>query len=203
MIDLFTRPFLLGLSVGVFCLTYCLSFIAPFMVLEEREKRENFKVISKFIFGRFFGYLLFGAFFGYLGEKIDNSMLDLILTIALMILSIILIFYSLGLLKEKLSLCLTPKVKNTTPWVMGFLMGVNICPPFLMSLTYVLTLHSWFLGVIYFSMFFLGTTVYFLPLTFLGFLNKMKEFRMMARVSGVLVGFMFLIYGAYNLWEKF
>jgi sulfite exporter TauE/SafE len=203
MIGLLTQPFLLGLSAGVFCLTYCAPFIAPFMVLEEREKKENFKVILKFIFGRFFGYLLFGAFFGYLGEKIDNAFVDLIFTIALMILSIILIFYALGLLKEKLSLCPTPRVRNTTPLVMGFLMGVNICPPFLMSLTYVLTLHSWLSGVIYFFMFFLGTTVYFLPLTFLGFLNRMKEFRVMARVSGVLVGFMFLIYGAYNLWGKF
>jgi len=82
---------------------------------------------------------------------------------------------------------------------MGFLMGINICPPFLMSLAYVFSLHSAFKGIIYFLMFFLGTTLYFLPVAFLGFLGKMKEFRLIARVAGLIVGFAFLTYGIYYI----
>ena len=72
-----------------------------------------------------------------------------------------------------------------------------------MSLAYVFTLHSTVKGIIYFLMFFLGTTLYFLPVTFLGFLGKMKEFRLVARIAGLIVGFAFLIYGIYYISRGF
>jgi sulfite exporter TauE/SafE len=64
---------------------------------------------------------------------------------------------------------------------------------------YVFTLHSLFKGIIYFLVFFAATTVYFLPLFFLGFLGKLNEFRAVARVSAVLVGLLFLVYGLYAI----
>ena len=212
MNDVLIQPFLLGISVGIFCFTYCVPFIAPYLVSEQRKLKRNFKIILEFILGRLIGYILFGAIFGYLGEKIASQTVNLILIIALMVLSVILIFYALGLLKPKGFFCLAPsslakgggsaryaKFREKVPILMGFLMGINICPPFLMSLAYVFTLHSAVKGIIYFLFFFLGTTIYFLPITLLGFLGKMKEFRLVARISGVIVGLVFLIYGIYYL----
>lgn len=68
-----------------------------------------------------------------------------------------------------------------------------------MSLAYVFTLHSAIKGIVYFIMFFLGTSLYFLPITFLGQLGKMKEFRLIARIAGLIVGVAFLIYGIYYI----
>jgi sulfite exporter TauE/SafE len=76
---------------------------------------------------------------------------------------------------------------------------VNICPPFLISVAYVFTLHSMVKGIVYFLVFFAATTVYFLPLFFLGFLGKLNEFRAVARVSAVLVGLLFMAYGVYAI----
>ena len=201
MNDYLIQPFLLGISVGIFCFTYCVPFIAPYLVSEKRKLKNNFKILLEFIFGRLVGYLLFGAVFGYLGEKISNQTVNLILIISLLILSIVLIFYALGFLKPKGIFCSAKytKFKKRAPIVMGFLMGINICPPFLMSLAYVFTLHSAVKGIVYFLMFFLGTTIYFLPVTFLGYLGKMKEFRLVARVAGLVVGLAFLIYGIYYI----
>jgi len=201
MTDIIIQPFLLGISVGIFCFTYCVPFIAPYLVSEERKLGKNFKLILQFIFGRLGGYILFGAIFGYLGERIGNQAMNLILIISLMILSIVLIIYALGFLKPKGIFCSAKYIKfrGKSPILMGFLMGINICPPFLMSLAYVFSLHSAFKGIIYFLMFFLGTTLYFLPVTFLGFLGKMKEFRVVARIAGLIVGFAFLIYGVYYI----
>jgi len=201
MTDIIIQPFLLGISVGIFCFTYCVPFIAPYLVSEERKLGKNFKLILQFIFGRLGGYILFGAIFGYLGERIGNQAMNLILIISLMILSIVLIIYALGFLKPKVIFCSAKYIKfrGKSPILMGFLMGINICPPFLMSLAYVFSLHSAFKGIIYFLMFFLGTTLYFLPVTFLGFLGKMKEFRVVARIAGLIVGFAFLIYGVYYI----
>ena len=87
--------------------------------------------------------------------------------------------------------------RRRIPLLMGFLMGVNICPPFLISVAYVFTLHSMFKGIVYFLVFFAATTLYFLPLFFFGFLSKLNEFRAVARVSAVLVGLLFIAYGIY------
>lgn len=201
MPEIFISPFLLGLSTGIYCFIYCLPFIAPVMVSEIREKKKNFLVIAKFISGRFLGYLLFGAVFGYLGQRITSSALNLILNLSLMLLAVILIVHALGLTKShRFSFCTKIKKYNPKmPFLMGFLMGINICPPFLMSLTYVFTLHSALKGMIYFLMFFVGTSLYFLPMFFLGYLNKMKEFRLVARVSAFTVGIFFLLYGIYYI----
>ena len=201
MTDYLIQPFLLGISVGIFCFTYCVPFIAPYLASEERKIGKNFRIILEFILGRLGGYVLFGAIFGYLGEKISNQAVNLILIISLMILSVVLIIYASGFLKPKGIFCSSKYIKfrEKSPILMGFLMGINICPPFLMSLAYVFTLHSVFKGIIYFLMFFLGTTIYFLPITFLGFLGKMKEFRFIARIAGLIVGFAFLVYGIYYI----
>jgi len=197
--EVLIQPLLLGLSVGIFCFTYCVPFVAPYIVAEKRKIKKNFGVILKFIFGRFSGYVLFGAAFGYLGEKITSQTVNLILIISLMALSLFLIIYALGFLKPKWSFCSAKFFRQKSPLLMGFLMGINICPPFLMSLAYVFTLHSAIKGMVYFIMFFLGTSVYLLPLVFLGLLSKMKEFRLIARISALIVGIIFLIYGIYYI----
>jgi sulfite exporter TauE/SafE len=201
MEDFFIQPFLLGISTGIFCFTYCVPFIAPYLASEERKLGKNFRIILQFIFGRLGGYILFGAIFGYLGERISNQAVNLILIVSLIVLSVVLIIYALGFLKPKGIFCSVKYIKfrEKSPLLMGFLMGINICPPFLMSLAYVFSLHSAFRGIIYFLMFFLGTTLYFLPVTFLGFLGKMKEFRLIARIAGLIVGFAFLTYGIYYI----
>lgn len=201
MEEIFITPFLLGLSVGIYCFTYCIPFIAPIMVSEARGKKESFLIILKFIFGRFLGYLSFGAFFGYLGQRINLASINLILIIGLMLLSLTLIFHALGLMKAvRFPFCAKIKKYNSKlPVFMGFLMGINICPPFLMSLTYVFMLHSALKGMIYFSMFFLGTSLYFLPIVFLGFLSKRKEFQLVGRISALIVGILFFSYGLYSI----
>jgi len=82
---------------------------------------------------------------------------------------------------------------------MGFFMGINLCPPFLLSVTYVFSRHSTLYGMVYFALFFLTSSLYFLPIVFVGFASRTREFRIMARASGFLVAVIFLIYGIYSI----
>lgn len=201
MQEIFIAPFLLGLSTGIYCLTFCIPFIVPVMVAEQRAKKGNLFLLLKFISGRLVGYLAFGALFGYLGEKINTRGVSIVLNSALILLSISLILHALGIMGEKrFVLCgFAKKHTSKIPFLMGFFMGVNVCPPFLMSLAYVFTLHSALKGIIYFLMFFLGTTLYFLPIFFLGYLNPIKEFQWVGKVSALIVGLLFLGYGVYQV----
>ena len=200
---LLVEPALVGLSVGAFCLSYCFPFLASFMASESRGVKKNFALILYFTFGRFLGYMVFGSLFGYLGEKFQFPSLTLLTDLSLILISIILILHCTGLLRQKENLCFIQKAGNHNAVAMGFLMGINICPPFLLSLTYVFSLHNTLQGVLYFLIFFLVSSIYFLPMVFLGMLGKMKELRSIARLSGIAVAVIFIIYGCYSIVNHF
>lgn len=197
------QSFLVGLSSGIFCGMYCFPFIAPVLVMEKRKTSQDFMLLLKFIFGRLLGYVTFGAVFGYLGEKITQRSFDLLTSFILIILSLVLSLYALGFIKKKAPFCLKSKIKTKIPILMGFLMGINVCPPFLMSLVYVFKLHSVLYGIIYFLVFFFATTLYFIPLGFLGYFNKFKEFQKVGRISALIVGVSFFVYGIYDIIRYF
>jgi sulfite exporter TauE/SafE len=201
MTDVVITPLLLGLSTGAYCVVSCVPFIAPVMISDAHSGRENARILAKFILGRLAGYLVFGALSGYLGSKLSGVNWEWVSAVALIVLSLVLILHALGLMgATRLHTCaLIRKFDPDLPFFMGVLMGVNACPPFLLSLTYVLTLQSALKGIVYFFLFFIGTSVYFIPLFFLGYLSKLKEFQFVGRVSAVIVGLLFLGYGVYHL----
>jgi putative effector of murein hydrolase LrgA (UPF0299 family) len=82
---------------------------------------------------------------------------------------------------------------------MGFFLGINLCPPFLLSVAYVFQQQSPLYGMFYFALFFLSSSVYFLPLLFVGLASKIQELRIVARISGFLVATLFFIYGIYSI----
>lgn len=200
MTKMFITPLLAGLSVGIYCFVYCLPFTATVMVSEEGDKRKDLLNVLKFVSGRLVGYTLFGAAVGLLGERIQGPVVNTIVTVSLLLLSILLILHAAGLIGIRQSFCSNIRRYSAGfPFIMGILMGINICPPFLMSLAYVFTLHNILDGIIYFLVFFVGTSVYFLPLFFLGFLNRLREFRIVGGIAAIIVGALFFIYGIYSL----
>ena len=200
--EVVVQPFLAGLSTGLFCCAYCFPFIAPVLVAEERTLRQTAWVLSKFILGRLCGYTLFGVVIGYLGEQVGSNWFHTISVVSLVLLSLFLLLYALNLVKPSWPLCAgSAKARGRTPFLMGLLMGLNLCPPFLMSAVYVFTLQSMLKGAVYFLMFFAATTIYFIPLALLGMVSHMGEFRGVARASAVLVSVIFLAYGVYALWR--
>lgn len=196
---LITQPLLAGLSVGAFCLTYCFPFMGVFFGAEERTPGKNFLILLEFMAGRLAGYLCFGLLAGYLGGKFDLRWIHMATDISFVALSLILLFYLLGLVRER-NLCPTPKLlKARNPLVMGFFLGINLCPPFLLSVAYVFQRQSPLYGMFYFALFFLSSSVYFLPLLFVGLASKIQELRTVARISGFLVATLFFIYGIYSI----
>ncbi len=200
MNDVVIQPLLAGLSTGLFCCVTCLPFLAPYLVAEERTFGKTVKVMAEFVLGRLVGYAAFGGVVGYLGERMNNSAFNIVSLVSLILLAAALVLYAAGLLQPKSAFCgATAGFRVRAPWLLGLLLGANICPPFLMSVAYVFTLHSMAKGIVYFLVFFAATTLYFIPLVFLGFLSRMSEFRLAARVSAVAVGLVFIVYGMFAL----
>jgi hypothetical protein len=147
--------------------------------------------------------MLFGAFFAYMGVRLESEWIRLAAGICLVLLSVLLILYMIGVLRGEGIPCGRSLIKSQSPFWMGFLMGVNVCPPFVMSFVYVFTLQSVWKGMVYFLVFFLVTTIYVLPFGFLGTLARMREFQITARISGFIVAIIFIVYGIYLVAEVF
>ncbi len=200
MHDVILEPLLAGFSAGLFCCISCYPILAPVFAAENRSPSQTVWTWLQILLGRLAGYMLFGAAIGWLGERYDEAWLSRISTVAMMALSLLLIFYAVGFWKPSWSFCAAGTRRGkAAPAALGFLMGVNACPPFLMSVAYVFTLHSLAKGMLYFFIFFCATTVYLIPLLFVGWLGRMKEFRWAARASALAVGLLFLAYGIVGL----
>ena len=194
---IFFSGLLAGLSVGVFCVGFCLPIFIPYLLAEERTARSSFRAVLEFSLGRLLGYLTFGGAVGFLGEKIQSGLIHRLSSLATILMALVMIFYSLGLLRWP-KVCKRFAGRSRIPIILGFLTGVNICPPFLASLSYVFNLRSAFSGMLYFLAFFLGTSAYIIPAGLLGFFSRKSRFQKIARLSGVLIGIYFLI-SAFNL----
>ncbi|MCX8057851.1 MAG: sulfite exporter TauE/SafE family protein [Spirochaetes bacterium] len=94
-------------------------------------------------------------------------------------------------------------------FILGFLAGLNICSPFIFAITRVFTFssnsvtQSIFSGILYFFSFFLGTTIFLLPLLLTGLLNNLwkekkeevkNNLQFISRVAMFIIGVYFFLF---------
>jgi hypothetical protein len=78
---------------------------------------------------------------------------------------------------------------------MGFLAGLKICPPLLLAFANAATTGTLVDSLIFFLMLFLGTSIYFIPLSSLGVLPRIPELRTVGRFAAVIVALYYLYAG--------
>lgn len=183
--------FLLGLSTGIFCLAYCAPVFLPQLVAQN-DKWRGWGVFLQFNAGRLAAYIIFGAIFGWLGSKIHAEFINTASQAIIIILSLLLILYGLGLSLPRFKWCAWT-AKMRLPLVSGFLLGINICPPFLLAVSQNFIIGGLINGMVFFIMFFLGTVVYFLPLAFLGYLAKFRRLQNAGRIAAIAAGIIMII----------
>ena len=188
------KGLLLGLSTGIFCLSWCIPIYTPLLLSSKRSKKEIWLGFIKFSLGRLIAYAIFGMIVGFLGNLLTSPFVSKIISWAIIILAVLMIVYALGLTVSKTKLCRLCKKTKILFWA-GFLTGINICPPFLLAITSGLKTGEVISGILYFLAFFIGTTIYLIPFTLLGYFTKLKLLNQIATYSALLVGIIFLIYG--------
>ncbi len=191
--------FLAGLSVGVYCLGLCLPIFLPVLLSENRTGRKSIFLVLEFSLGRLIGYLFFGLIFGWFGQIVKSNLIHIVVSLANLWIGILMLIYSLGVIDQKFCAAI-PFRKVKWPIVLGFLTGVNVCPPFLGSLAYVFNLKIVWDSLIYFFLFFLGTSTYIIPFTVLGAFSEKNWLRALARWSGILVGIYFVVNSVIKIW---
>jgi hypothetical protein len=198
------QGFLLGLATGATCLAYCAPVLVPFLLGEGRGVRQNWAVLAQFLGGRLGGYLLFALLAWLVGQLLGGleRYRSLLFGGAYILLAAVLVYYGLRQAPElcagaargaRASLQRWPAV---LPLGLGFLTGLNLCPPFLLAFTGAANARSLLGSLLFFATFFVGTAVYLLPFPLLGALRGYAALRTIGRLAAALVALYYLAQGA-------
>ena len=86
--------------------------------------------------------------------------------------------------------------------VLGFLTGVSLCPPFVAAGVRAAETGSMAAAVLFFAVFFVGTSVWFVPFAGLGWVRRNEAVTTVARMAMVLIGLYYLFAGLATLLRK-
>lgn len=196
------KALLLGFSTGLFCAGFCVPLVAPLLLSDEnRSIRRSASRVSLFLAGRLVAYLLFGLVFGALGGALSRvwGIKAVLLPLVYAILGVLMIVYAVVQSFPHVGLCRVVSPRIRSGWylaVVGFLAGINLCPPFLLAVTTVIDIGGALRGALFFFVFFLATSIYLLPLFFAGLVSRFSSVRFAGRVAAVLAGLYFLYLAA-------
>lgn len=196
MVRIVTEGLLLGLSTGAYCLGTCMIFFMPYLLGEGRQGvPENLGKILFFMLGRLVAYIGFALGVGFLGMKYRNLFTVKFSYFSLIIVSLLMIAYALTGNFGKLKFCrriIHHFSSKRMPFALGVFSGLNPCVPFLIGAVRIWTIESISLGVVLFLAFFLGTSVYMIPLVFVSYLNRIKRLKQIGLIIALLSGLWFL-----------
>jgi hypothetical protein len=196
--------FLLGVASGGVCLAYCAPVLVPYLLGEDRTLRANLSLVGGFLSGRLAGYMTFAvlAWFAHavLIENLPHRKVIFgLVTIGLATLLIVYGFTgrsrncpatSLGAAKR-----LGGKSFLLMPISLGFLTGVNVCPPFLLAFSSATQLSQLWQSLSFFAAFFVGTSLYVVPLPLVGLAGRHERIRIVGRLAAGVVGLAYLYSG--------
>ena len=200
---MFGEAVLLGLSTGTFCAVYCAPVAIPFLFSEKlKNGKQNAMLVILFMLGRLIGYIAVGITLGIIGSYavsyIDPEVKRKFAAFAYTFIGLMLALTGLMYNFPGWKICRAVK-KVYKPergaFLYGLLTGVNFCPPFFAAASRVFGAEGAFGGALYFLLFYLGTSVYFLPLFGIHFLKKhMETIRMVSRITMILLGLYFFLF---------
>jgi sulfite exporter TauE/SafE len=190
----------LGLTTGTACLVTCSPIYLPYLISEDRKLSKSIIAVLEISAGRFVSYLAFGAIAGYTGAQIASVNRELFTSIAYILLSAYLVLSAVRTSKKAKS-CHVPKMARFTQSgiILGILTGINFCPSFLIALSKAVDLGGAFSGMMLFLGFFFGTSIFLLPLAFIGQISKVSKMKMVAQYASILVAIWFTFSGVKGL----
>lgn len=199
------QGFLLGISNSATCVASCAPVMLPYLMSDGKTVRKNLLDLAFFLSGRLTGYISFAILAWFTGKVLlnDLSVRGRFIGIAFIALSVTMIIYNLRKNHHRCQFQSTSKSLNNIlqpnawyyPYIFGLLTGVNICPPFLMVFTGAMDSSSLLGSIFFFLTFFIGTSIFFIPLSLVGSLKNKPEFKTVGELSLYIIAVYYLYRG--------
>lgn len=200
--ELIVESLLLGLTTGAYCLLSCSPMITPLFLFKGDSYKKSGTMVAHFLLGRLSGYVIIGILSGLAGSFIMELLSAKAKTIFSVLVSLItggiLIFSGLKRTRTDKKECkrVSGFIKGShSSFVVGILTGVSLCPPFITAITRVLDRGGVAYGLLFFLLFYLSTSIYFLPLIGSTFLSKrIPALREISKYALIIMGAYILIF---------
>ena len=191
----------LGIAVNWGCVMVCAPVILPYFI---SDNIKPLRPVLKFLSGRLIAYVFFAIASGTLGIYFSGRIKPSVFAVFEIMLSFWLILYSLGKMTEKISFCGFVGKKfsgKNFPFFAGIVLGLNICPPFLLGLERTMSMNSIIKPVLFFLGFYLGSSLWVIGLLFSEFIAAKAFVRVSGRILAVAAGLWYFVDGIKILTE--
>jgi sulfite exporter TauE/SafE len=192
------QAFLLGLSNGAVCIAYCAPVLVPYLCGEGAAVRRNYSLVALFLSGRLVGYLLFAIVAWAAGRVLlpVSPWRDILIGSADAILALLLVLY--GFFRVGAS-CAADRAQKALPRIVtrwpaalpaaiGLFTGLNLCPPFLLAFSQAAAEADLLKTIAFFFLFFLGTSLFFIPIPFVGLLRRVGALAVVGKLAAGIMG---------------
>src|SRR5579864_1016742 len=201
-----SEALVLGLVSGPACMVSCGPVLVPSLLTERSGLRLNTRYLSTFLGARFLGYLLFAAVAWELGALVSLPQAPRLVVIGVihLLLACVLLWYAYSAGRactqscassELVTIGVTGKRGVTGAAALGFLTGLSLCPPFVAAGVRAAELGTVSAALLFFALFFLGTSVWFVPFVGLGCVARNQAVTTVARMAMVLIAFYYAFLG--------
>jgi sulfite exporter TauE/SafE len=204
----------LGLATGPVCLATCGPVVVPWIMVQPQGVRGHSRQLLLFLAARLAGYLVFACAAWLVGSAIPHSWTgrSWLMGGIQILLAAALVVYAAGWPHRRCAVAKTtanlvqigeaPVTKRSGALALGFLTGINLCPPFLVAGVRAAQLAHLSAALLFFFCFFAGTAVWFIPFLSLGFLKRTPAVVTVARMVAVLLAFWYGFSGVSILIER-
>ncbi|MGD1103166.1 MAG: sulfite exporter TauE/SafE family protein [Terriglobia bacterium] len=203
----FGEALVLGLSSGPACMASCGPVVVPSLLAEQSGMRLSTRYLSTFLGARFLGYLLFAAVAWGLGVLVALPPAPRLLMVGAVhvLLAGVLLWYAYSVGHERVQSCPGSELVTiggarkrglSGPAALGFLTGLSLCPPFVIAGVRAAQLDSAAAALLFFAVFFVGTSVWFVPFVGLGCVRRNEAVTTVARMAMVLIAVYYLFLGS-------
>lgn len=198
---------MLGLASGPACVASCGPVLVPSLLAENKGWRLNGRYLGTFLSTRLAGYLLFATAAWAVGAALAprSATRTVVTGVIYLLLSVVLVWYAKVAGKKSCAgACAAASAQPRLVTIgsgtrgipgaaiFGFLTGFSLCPPFVAAGLRAAELGSLTLALIFFALFFVGTSVWFVPFVGLGCVERNEGVITVARMAMVLIA---LYYG--------
>jgi cytochrome c biogenesis protein CcdA len=199
-----TDSLILGLSSGSACLATCGIVMFPYLMAGSAGVKRIVFDLSLFLLTRFIVYFILATLAWYFGQAIfTNTVVRNILPgLLYIIFAIMLVWYSIS--KNRKPDCparvvSTVQNKRLVPLMLGLVNSLGFCPALFIILTKGSTQGTLFQSYLAFLAFFIGSSVWFLPLPLAGRIRRKEVLKNIGILATGLAGIIFMIKGLTNI----
>lgn len=191
---------ILGVSSGSACVATCGIVMFPYLMSGSAGTKNITVDLSIFMLARFIVYFILATLSWYFGQALfSNPVIRNIVPGILYIgLSIMLVYYSIS--KSRKANCPAKMFtainnKKLIPIILGIVNSLGFCPALFIVLTKGATQNNLMQSYLAFTAFFIGSSIWFLPLPFVGKIKKGDVLKTIGILATGLAGIIFMIKG--------